>query len=113
MKTGHFLVGLTVILLGLDKMGGISLLFKRPILSEAGCLFQQSAIEIIKAGKILWPIRTFAPSPKPLFPSPYSPEGAGPMNDLKFSREICDKCETIDCLARCQYMKMDLKTAKE
>jgi Fe-S oxidoreductase len=34
------------------------------------------------------------------------------MSELKFSGEICERCETIDCLTKCQYLKMDLKTAK-
>jgi len=34
------------------------------------------------------------------------------MKDLKFSGEICERCETFDCLTRCQYLKMDLKTAR-
>jgi len=33
--------------------------------------------------------------------------------DLKFDKEICKNCETIDCLMRCQYMKLDLKSAEE
>jgi len=32
---------------------------------------------------------------------------------LKYDPEICAKCETIDCLMKCQYMDFDLETAKE
>ncbi len=35
------------------------------------------------------------------------------MNDLKFSGEICERCETFDCLTRCQYLKLDLQAARE
>jgi len=32
---------------------------------------------------------------------------------LKYDEEICTKCETIDCLMKCQYMDFDLETAKQ
>lgn len=33
--------------------------------------------------------------------------------ELKYDREICDRCETLDCLVRCQYMNLDLEAARE
>lgn len=35
------------------------------------------------------------------------------MDGLKYSKEVCEACDTHDCLIRCSYIKMDLKTAKE
>lgn len=35
------------------------------------------------------------------------------MYELKYASEICEKCETVDCLMRCQYMEMTLKEARE
>jgi Fe-S oxidoreductase len=32
---------------------------------------------------------------------------------LKYDEETCLKCETIDCLTRCQYLSLDLDRAKE
>lgn len=34
------------------------------------------------------------------------------MPELKFDKEICENCETIDCLVRCQYLKLDLEAAR-
>jgi len=33
--------------------------------------------------------------------------------ELKYDPEICEKCDTIDCLMRCQYIDIDLEEAKE
>jgi Fe-S oxidoreductase len=33
--------------------------------------------------------------------------------ELKYDPEVCNKCETFDCLTRCQYMDLDLEAAKE
>jgi len=33
--------------------------------------------------------------------------------ELKYDPEVCAKCETYDCLTRCQYMDLDLTEAKE
>jgi len=33
--------------------------------------------------------------------------------ELKYDEETCVKCETIDCLMKCQYMDFDLETARE
>ena len=35
------------------------------------------------------------------------------MYELKYDPEVCAKCETYDCLTRCQYMDLDLTEAKE
>ncbi|MEA3222324.1 MAG: (Fe-S)-binding protein, partial [Thermodesulfobacteriota bacterium] len=35
------------------------------------------------------------------------------MNELKFDEAICAKCETYDCIMKCQYMDMDLEQAKQ
>ncbi|MDY6844306.1 MAG: (Fe-S)-binding protein [Thermodesulfobacteriota bacterium] len=35
------------------------------------------------------------------------------MLTLKFDEGICKKCETYDCIMKCQYMDMDLEKAKE
>ena len=35
------------------------------------------------------------------------------MYELKFDREICSSCETVDCLMKCQYINFDLQTARE
>ncbi len=35
------------------------------------------------------------------------------MYQLKFTEDVCVKCETYDCLTKCQYMKFDLQKAKE
>jgi Fe-S oxidoreductase len=35
------------------------------------------------------------------------------MNILKFNEKICEKCKSIDCLMKCQYMDMDLAEARE
>ena len=34
------------------------------------------------------------------------------MYKLRFDREICASCETIDCLMKCQYIDFDLETAR-
>ncbi len=34
------------------------------------------------------------------------------MYELNFDPAICEKCDTIDCLMKCQYMDMDIQTAK-
>jgi Fe-S oxidoreductase len=33
--------------------------------------------------------------------------------ELEYSKEICAKCETFDCLVRCQYLDLDLEAARE
>jgi len=33
--------------------------------------------------------------------------------ELKYDKDICATCETIDCLMRCQYMEMDLESARQ
>ena len=35
------------------------------------------------------------------------------MYELQYDPEICAKCETFDCLTRCQYMNLDLEAARE
>ncbi len=35
------------------------------------------------------------------------------MDGLKYDPEICAKCETFDCLVRCQYMDLDLENARK
>ena len=35
------------------------------------------------------------------------------MYPLKYDEETCLKCETIDCLTRCQYLSLDLDRARE
>lgn len=35
------------------------------------------------------------------------------MNELKFDEAICAKCETYDCIMKCQYMDLDLEQAKQ
>jgi len=35
------------------------------------------------------------------------------MNELRYDPELCRKCQSIDCLTRCQYIKLDLAEAKE
>ncbi len=34
------------------------------------------------------------------------------MYELKYDPDICRKCQTIDCIMNCQYIEMDLETAK-
>ena len=34
------------------------------------------------------------------------------MYALKYDKNICLECETVDCLMRCQYMELDLETAR-
>ena len=34
------------------------------------------------------------------------------MYELNYDPQICEQCETCDCLVNCQYMDFDLKTAK-
>lgn len=36
----------------------------------------------------------------------------GVMPDLLFDEDICRKCESVDCLIRCQYLYLDLEGAK-
>jgi len=33
------------------------------------------------------------------------------MNELRYDEGVCAKCETIDCLMKCQYMDFDLDSA--
>jgi Fe-S oxidoreductase len=33
--------------------------------------------------------------------------------ELQYDPEICARCETFDCLTRCQYMDLDLEAARE
>ena len=35
------------------------------------------------------------------------------MYELQYDPEVCARCETFDCLTRCQYMDLDLETARE
>ncbi len=35
------------------------------------------------------------------------------MYELKFDPAICEKCKTCDCIMKCQYIDMDLETARE
>ena len=35
------------------------------------------------------------------------------MYELQYEPEICARCETFDCLTRCQYMDLDLESARE
>jgi Fe-S oxidoreductase len=35
------------------------------------------------------------------------------MYDLKFDPAICEKCRSCDCIMKCQYIDLDLETAKE
>lgn len=35
------------------------------------------------------------------------------VQDLRCDEGICEACETIDCLTRCQYMRFDLESARE
>lgn len=34
------------------------------------------------------------------------------MYDLKFDPVLCESCETVDCLVKCQYMKFDPESAR-
>lgn len=34
------------------------------------------------------------------------------MPELKFDKELCESCPTCDCLVKCQYLGLDLKTAR-
>ena len=35
------------------------------------------------------------------------------MYELQYDAEICARCETFDCLTRCQYIDLDLAAARE
>jgi Fe-S oxidoreductase len=35
------------------------------------------------------------------------------MIEIKRDEEICERCETVDCLMRCQYIHLDLEEAKQ
>jgi Fe-S oxidoreductase len=35
------------------------------------------------------------------------------LHELKYDEALCEKCETVDCLVKCRYMRLDLKSAKE
>ena len=35
------------------------------------------------------------------------------MNTLKFNYKICEKCKSMDCLMKCQYIDMGLEEARE
>ena len=35
------------------------------------------------------------------------------MYELQYDPKLCARCETIDCLTRCQYMDLDLEAARE
>ena len=35
------------------------------------------------------------------------------MYELRYDEALCANCENIDCLTRCQYMNLDLKTARQ
>jgi Fe-S oxidoreductase len=35
------------------------------------------------------------------------------MAELKYDEDICARCETLDCLIRCQYMDLDLDSARK
>jgi Fe-S oxidoreductase len=36
------------------------------------------------------------------------------LYELKYKRDVCDQCKTIDCLVKCQYLNLDLaEAAKE
>jgi len=35
------------------------------------------------------------------------------MSELKYDPGLCEKCETIDCLIKCQYMDFELSEARE
>ncbi|MCP4756849.1 MAG: (Fe-S)-binding protein [Proteobacteria bacterium] len=35
------------------------------------------------------------------------------MYEVKFDPQICEECETYECLVKCQYMDFDLKAAEE
>lgn len=35
------------------------------------------------------------------------------MYELKFNPAICEKCDTIDCLTKCQYLHYDIEEAKK
>ncbi len=41
------------------------------------------------------------------------PKGGGDMVKLKFDKNICYSCETIDCLVKCQYLRFNIATAKK
>ena len=34
------------------------------------------------------------------------------MYDVNYDPDICVRCETLDCLTRCQYMDLDLESAR-
>lgn len=33
--------------------------------------------------------------------------------ELQYNTQLCEQCDTIDCLMKCQYLKFDLETAKK
>jgi Fe-S oxidoreductase len=35
------------------------------------------------------------------------------MSTLQFNPEFCEECRTVDCIMKCQYIDMDLATAKK
>lgn len=35
------------------------------------------------------------------------------MYELRYDPQICEECETVDCLMRCQYINIDLEEAKK
>ncbi len=35
------------------------------------------------------------------------------MYQLQFDPAVCEKCRTVDCVMKCQYLEMDVPTAKE
>jgi ferredoxin len=35
------------------------------------------------------------------------------MNELRFDEAVCARCETYDCIMKCQYMDLDLEQAKQ
>lgn len=35
------------------------------------------------------------------------------MVELRFDEQLCQRCETVDCLVRCQYLHLDLLQARE
>jgi Fe-S oxidoreductase len=35
------------------------------------------------------------------------------MEGLKFNPEVCEKCESVDCLTRCQHLNLDKDSARK